>query len=886
MNIFGKNTEKQAPETEQAPLKTPTQPARSPKMLNATQFQRTKEMKRLAETKLSNLEDRLELLRKQQEWLRRYNELKIELQHEKTKLFELNKLQASMIEDIRQLGRYEMFESIQGTFQRITVLEKLVDQNKRNLSLLERDSDELRKAWDKQEKIQGQAESLRKNAEKRLRDIHENIFLSFHLLGSNQASEEEIGNLSELGGKANLLASILENNIAETEQEIEFLSDELAHHKAGRQSMEMHEQMLVHSEAILLRLDNLQEIEEQQQKLKNLQANALQKQDEENKLLERVFSKYQELTSEADILESELETHRSNILGQESYKLQERSMQLKSRKQMLLTAQSLWHQISVGYSLIEEKTKTLNDLRLHIDHVECNIKDMENVVGKLSRLCHEKEHTYLLSKGQNIIQLRADLQEGVSCSVCGATHHPYHSDTMLDQSKLIGEFKTEYELLAAELHNKQQQLNDLRLDLAESKGRQFSEESSLNAIWIRQNDDVKEWNIYSSLDKSFQECSQSTNMDARMAMIRHLIESATNDAENAQKELDTFNYHMSQITKLSEKLQKLESQKNELNVRLNEVNTGCQVRAGQVERVLAMIDNENTRYNEVYNHLDKIISIKDWKSLWDNNHESLREQIQKLTNAWNIVNEQIVKEQRDLTLNKTKLEDLRQQQQAINSFMDFFKNRTEKCRSCIEENNKNIQKAIGEISPKQFYEEAYQHMSQARQTEDDEWKITQRMLHDIDHIKGRNEFHITFGKELSEKLSEERSHLDIWMHNFNTHHPPVQYTELKEVFDKEKDWEAIRSRVKNTLQDIALCQARVDSLNSQVIAIQAEANYQSFNDETLLETLTTQQENLEGKRHEIMLQIARLTVALEDHEKAVHAANNSAQNQVSDAEQN
>ena len=138
MNIFGKNTEKQAPETEQAPLKTPTQPARSPKMLNATQFQRTKEMKRLAETKLSNLEDRLELLRKQQEWLRRYNELKIELQHEKTKLFELNKLQASMIEDIRQLGRYEMFESIQGTFQRITVLEKLVDQNKRNLSLLER----------------------------------------------------------------------------------------------------------------------------------------------------------------------------------------------------------------------------------------------------------------------------------------------------------------------------------------------------------------------------------------------------------------------------------------------------------------------------------------------------------------------------------------------------------------------------------------------------------------------------------------------------------------------------------------------------------------------------------------------------------------------------
>ena len=36
------------------------------KILNDTQLQRTKEMKRLAETKLNNIEENLELLRKQQ----------------------------------------------------------------------------------------------------------------------------------------------------------------------------------------------------------------------------------------------------------------------------------------------------------------------------------------------------------------------------------------------------------------------------------------------------------------------------------------------------------------------------------------------------------------------------------------------------------------------------------------------------------------------------------------------------------------------------------------------------------------------------------------------------------------------------------------------------
>ena len=117
---------------------------------------------------------------------------------------------------------------------------------------------------------------------------------------------------------------------------------------------------------------------------------------------------------------------------------------------MLLSAQSLWNRISTGYSLIEEKARTLNALRLHIEHVQKNIHELDTEVSRLNRLSDEKRYTYMLSKSQSVIQLRSDLKEGVQCSVCGATHHPYHSDTMLEQSKLIGDFKTEYDLLEAE----------------------------------------------------------------------------------------------------------------------------------------------------------------------------------------------------------------------------------------------------------------------------------------------------------------------------------------------------------------------------------------------------------------------------------------------------
>ena len=54
-------------------------------------------------------------------------------------------------------------------------------------------------------------------------------------------------------------------------------------------------------------------------------------------------------------------------------------------------------------------------------------------------------------------------------------------------------------------------------------------------------------------------------------------------------------------------------------------------------------------------------------------------------------------------------------------------------------------------------------------------------------------------------------------------------------------------------------------------------------EEKLQETMAAQQESLEGKRREIMMQIARQAVALEEHEKAVHSANNSAQIQDPDS---
>lgn len=880
MNIFGKKSDTTSATTtpeqvEEATTIPPTpqpQPMRSYKLMNTTQLQRTKETKRLAETKLQNLEDSMKQLQKQQEWLRRHNELNLALKQEKARLFELNKQLSSMSEDIRQLERYEAFESIAGNFQRLTILERQTADNKRNISQMEHEAEVLQSQWDEQEKRQHQAMDQRKAAGENLLTMHENIFAGLEINGANEVLEKESGFLRNLLAQKRIDMEDAEKNIAMQEEEIDLLTQELERHRAGRQSMEMHEQMLEHGEAILLRLEYLQEVETAQKNLRNRQKEATRRQNEENEQLGRVFSQYQDINSQIGSLEDELQTHRASIQGQDSYKLQERAMSLKSRTQMLLSAQSLWKRIATGYALIETKQGTLTELNLSISHTEDNIRQLEAETGKTTRLCREKEYTYLLSKGQNVIQLRADLKEGVSCSVCGATHHPYHSDTMLDQSKLIGEFKTDYELLAQEARSKQQLLEDMKMELAERKGKQIVEESTLHTLRQRQAEDVKEWRIFASLDRQFQDCSESTNAEARTAMLRQLIENNTRDAEMAQKELDAFNFHQSLISELSEKLLVLEQKKNDLSTRLNELNTGCQVMAGQVDRLQAMIEAENTRYSQTYEVLDKTISIKDWLGEWNQNHEGLRNHIQQLMTTWQTVNERIAKEQKDLMQEKLKLESMKEQLATQKATMEAIGEHAEKLENQLKENLKEYERELGERDPKDVFQENYKMFVDAFKNEEKEKDASADLSKRRDRVLGRNDLYIMTGEILAADMVKERSALDVWMHAYNAQNPPVQYQELEDVFNAEKDWNAKRQKIRPLQQEATLCQAKVDDLNSRFIALQAESGYRHINEEELQDSLATQHETLYSRRNEIMMQIARMTVALEEHEKALHQA--------------
>ncbi len=850
---------------------------RDNRILSGTQLGRVKDAKRLAETKLQGLEESLMQLQAQQQWLRRHSETAMSLERERKRLFELTKQKAAMARDLDKLERYDLFEGIHGVYQKLSVVNDQIDRDKRGLSLLEREADENRRQLTEQEKRLKQAAEQLAGTTTAMLDTFDRLSLASRLDGEKDVLEAGTAFLIDYNNNVREETNALSSLIQEKEKSVGTLRQELERLLTWRHSMEMHENMLQHGEAVLIGLSTMEERDKRRAELQLMRQQAVKRQDEENELLGKAFAQYQDLVSQSDTTEAELSMHRSYIQGQDGLMLQERALRLKGRRQMLLSALSLWKRISTGYESIEEMSRRVTELRLHIQHLTDGVGQLEAEAGKAQRLSKEKEYTYLLSKGQDIIQLRADLKEGVACSVCGATHHPYHSDTILDQSKLIGQMKSDYEMLSSEANVKQHQLAEMQAELRSTQGRLEAEEEALNAIRIRQNEDVQEWMLYAQLDPTFSECSESTNLEARTAMLRQFIENVSRDAETAEKELETFTFHQSSIARLGEQLQRLEQKKSEMNVRLGELNTGCQVLSREVEQAGARLESVTAQFTRAYENMQKSVTIKDWYTIWQKNPEQLHEQIQKLITDWFTAEKGIATTKAALDVETANLESLKTQQLLLARYSAVTGKKAGELDGRIAENRKVYGQATADEDVKGMYQTSLQNVRAAHKQYNEERDRMESIRHAADIVQGRHDYYKSHIDRLEGEQTQLNEALDLWIHAFNLKHPPVQRSELDEVFADGKDWSQIRSSLKQISTDMLLCGAKVDDLNSRLIALDTEDGHCNPASPDIQEIIASKLQTITQQRNETMMQIARLAVQLEDHEKALSAERNSAE---------
>ena len=835
-------------------------------LLSPQQLERIEDAKRLAETKLRNIDASLQQLRDQQEWLRQYEHINQELTEHRNRLFEVNKQLSAIAEEQKELERFEAFESVQSVFQRLLLLEQQAKENKQAQSELVHDMEKVQQTANDAEKMLNQLKGEQAEASRQMIMVRDQLEEANRILGAKMVLDLDDRSSERFSETINQQRLILAKECEEYEAELNALQELITQQSSIRQTMEPHQRLMEHGELALALLDQLYELKTELNKLTRDQQQQLYQQQQSNNALNRIFSDYNGVENDIKTLNDELQLHRQNNSGRSSYALQERAMQLKSRRQMLISAQSLWHRIQSGYIMIEEKAQVLNSLRLNIDNLQKNIKDLEEKIGPMRQRCHEKEYTLTLSKSQNVIQLRSDLREGVGCTVCGATHHPYHSDTMLEQNKLINELHTDFELLQAELIAKEEQLRQLHLELAAKLARQEVEEETLSQLRERQTDDIKEWGIFSNLDRSLEDCSPSTNLDARTVLLRQFIENANRDADDAQKELDEFNFHQTRINEITETITQKEQQKSDLTLRLNEVNTSCQVLARQTEHTRQVHAECHEQFTQLYERLGQLITLKDWYEEWEQSHESLRRRIEQMLERWQYTNEDIQQMQNRQKRLELSLEYKRDTCAFLNTLGAQVRDDIEQRSLIRKDGEKTYKNTLGENEVKDYFDKNYQMLLDIQKTVNEQEKAMQQATQQLAEMTGRQQILTAQGKSLDEEVIARRSQLDVWIRKFNATHPPVQYSELARTFDCERDWSATREKVRAIRIEAMLEQARVDALHRNIVALQAEGIHPSESDKTDLKaSLVAQQKQLEQQREDVLVQLANHRIALDTH---------------------
>lgn len=842
--------------------------------LSPNEEQKAKDTQKLGEIKLESINASIRRIHKLKQLLRAYKEVTENMNEHSSRLYEANKQLAVNKSKEDELERFETLENIQGLYQRICLLEAMSRENKQAQSQKSDEVEQYRQKADEEQKLMTQRTNELQESTKRLKVAIEHLEQAYRILGARAILDLDIQAVQDIVAGMTQKRDALALEIGERKEENKKLQELSDKKKLQRQAMEPHRKMLTQGQRLLFCLDILSETKTEIEQIDAQYEECTQKQREESNMLERTFSEYQKVEADILTLTSELQRHRASIAGTDSYELQERAMQQKTYRQMLLSAQALWAHIQQGYGDIDENEQELIQLRNKIEYGKQSLSVLGQEVNNLRQECKSREYTLTVSKSQNVIQLRSDLREGVNCTVCGATHHPYHSDTMLEQNKLISELRSEYELQLTELQTKEKRLHELILSQAKLEAQEEIKSVGLVTLKKQQDTFVKEWGMYKGLDRSFADCSPSTNLEARTGMIRQLIENATHDADNAQHELDTYNYHQTRINEITEKLAHKNREKGELTVRLNEENTGCQVLTRQAKQLEDIRANLQTRYSRLYEEANKTISLPEWFKDWQNNTEGLKQHIEEMTQSWNTLHEELVQLESKQQVSTATLEGCMKQETMLENLIQQAQKNIEQRVNLRKEGEKNYERTLEDQKAEDYAETEFQLYASSNTAEKKQREVLQNATSKLANAQGQQAELSDIGHQLDEQASAGRLELDLWIRQYNAYHPSVQYKDLEQYFAGKTDWNQLRKQLRETRIEADTEQRIIDVMRDRVLEIQALASQSSADINTLnSEELDAQLTQLEQQYREACLEIAEQILVLQRNERCKKQVN-------------